>query len=153
MSWGQTGSIRGVLFNKPENKGFAYNATIVLPELKMGDMSDSLGHFAIKNIPIGIYEVEIYSPGYRDTTITSVRVVDNTVTPLNINFPIGCHVLNHENGRCPYCKKSDESIPIIYGFPNKRMMDRAKRNKVRLGGCQLTGCDPQWYCKRDEREF
>ncbi|WP_197070418.1 carboxypeptidase regulatory-like domain-containing protein [Hymenobacter sp. DG25B] len=149
----QTGTLKGRLFNQVEHKGFAGRATVWFPDLGIGTTTDSTGFFAIDEVPIGTHRLKIECIGYRDTTITQVDIPPCQITALNINFPIGCHVLNHRGKTCPVCMKEDQVIPIVYGLPSKRMMERAKNNKIKLAGCQITGCDPQWYCKRDEREF
>ncbi|WP_177189681.1 carboxypeptidase-like regulatory domain-containing protein [Hymenobacter actinosclerus] len=155
--WGQNasaqqGTIEGVLFNKAEQTGFGGRATVLLPELKNGATSDENGSFRILNIPAGTYQLKVECIGYQDTTF-QVNVVADEVTALNVNFPIGCHVLNHKGKTCPYCHKSDEAIPVVYGMPDERTLRRAKAGKLKLAGCNMTGCDPKWYCKRDEKKF
>ena len=46
---------------------------------------------------------------------------------------------------CPQCG-SAEVIPIVYGFPGHRMLEKAKRGQIALGGCVISGDDPQWQC-------
>jgi hypothetical protein len=54
------------------------------------------------------------------------------------------------------CKKSvkvcpenhtNKLIPIVYGLPGEKLIRKAKKGKVMLGGCIVTDCDPKWYCK------
>ena len=52
---------------------------------------------------------------------------------------------------CPYCRESDEVIPILYGFPSDAAFMRAERGEVYLGGYEVTPYSH--YCKRDDREF
>lgn len=54
---------------------------------------------------------------------------------------------------CPVCGKSDEVIPIVYGFPTNKTFEAAEKGKVRLGGCLLEDKASQYYCKRDEVAF
>lgn len=28
-----------------------------------------------------------------------------------------------------------------------------KEGKVKLGGCEVTGCEPNWFCKEHNEEF
>lgn len=37
-------------------------------------------------------------------------------------------------------------VPIAYGLPTGVLMDAAERGEVVLGGCTVTGDDPQWAC-------
>lgn len=150
--FGQGGGIRGVLFDKTTGKGFAAIATIWFPALEKGTSSDMNGNFLIEKVPAGTYQLKIECIGYRDTSM-QVEIQPYRTTTLMVNFPIGCHFRNQKGNTCPYCHKSNEAIPIIYGFPSKRMMLLAEKNKLKLAGCQITGCDPQWYCRRDKREF
>ncbi|WP_231403184.1 carboxypeptidase-like regulatory domain-containing protein [Hymenobacter guriensis] len=149
----QTGSLQGMLFNRITKQGFSASAQIWFPDLDLGTLSEPDGSFKIYNIPIGVYRLNIKSIGFRDTTIMQVKITSGQATSVNINFPIGCHFNNQKGNECPYCKKQDATIPIVYGFPSNRVMQRAKHNKLKLGGCVTTGCDPHWYCKRDERDF
>jgi hypothetical protein len=57
---------------------------------------------------------------------------------------------------CPKCKSRDMVIPISYGL---QIPDFAQPVPVKPtyesygGGCEPTGCDPTWYCKRDNEKF
>jgi len=35
-------------------------------------------------------------------------------------------------------------VPIVYGLPSPEMMEEAERGEARLGGCFITGDDPEW---------
>ena len=48
--------------------------------------------------------------------------------------------------RCPKCG-SCEVLQIIYGLPGKSLMDEERRGEVELGGCVITGNDPNFRCK------
>lgn len=53
---------------------------------------------------------------------------------------------------CPECGSADV-VPIVYGLPSPELIEEAKRGEVSLGGCCLTGNDPQWFCKACEHEW
>lgn len=148
----QSGEVRGLLFDKTTGNGFASVATIWFPALEKGTSSDMNGNFLIEEVPVGTHQLKIKCIGYRDT-VMQVEIQPCLTTTITVNFPIGCHFRNQNGNVCPYCHKNDVAIPIIYGFPSKRMMVLSKKNKLKLAGCQTTGCDPQWYCRKDEREF
>ena len=61
--------------------------------------------------------------------------------------------LSSDDRKCPVCRKKDQVVPIVYGKPGKKLMDKAKRGKVRLGGCVLSEDSKSRYCKRDDKEF
>ena len=54
---------------------------------------------------------------------------------------------------CPVCHKTDQVIPILYGYPSWQLGQESKKGIVRLGGCCVSSENPEWYCKRDEIEF
>ncbi len=54
---------------------------------------------------------------------------------------------------CPVCNRSDMVIPIVYGFPGEELFEESEKGLVMLGGCCVDDRNPEWYCKRDEKEF
>ncbi len=46
---------------------------------------------------------------------------------------------------CPQCG-SHRTVPIVYGFVPASVGEAAERGEVVLGGCMLTGEDPEWAC-------
>ena len=52
---------------------------------------------------------------------------------------------------CPYCRETDQVIPILYGYPTHTEFMKADRGEVYLGGCEISPYGH--YCKRDDREF
>ena len=46
------------------------------------------------------------------------------------------------------CKECEGTlIPIVYGMPNKALMDAATAGRVSLGGCMVVRGDPQLICR------
>ena len=72
---------------------------------------------------------------------------DITVTPLKLG------------DKCPYC--GGKLLPIVYGMPGEELQQKAENGEVILGGCCLTGADPQKQCSEcgfqflevDEKDF
>ena len=151
FGFSQTGSIKGQLHDTIENKGFGY-ALVIINDLNKGAQADQNGNFKIEKIPIGKYSIKISNLGNLDKEIQEVEVYKDSTTILNINYPPFCKYYN-SNKECPICKKEDKVIPIIYGLPSNKMAKKAEKGKMILAGCEITGCDPNWYCKRDEIEF
>ncbi|HEX8326674.1 MAG TPA: hypothetical protein VF629_03975 [Hymenobacter sp.] len=48
---------------------------------------------------------------------------------------------------------TDRLIPILYGLPSPQMMEQSRQGKVRLGGCEITGCDPRYYCPIHKKDL
>ncbi|PIQ95863.1 MAG: hypothetical protein COV67_12545 [Nitrospinae bacterium CG11_big_fil_rev_8_21_14_0_20_56_8] len=47
---------------------------------------------------------------------------------------------------CPRCR-SEELIPILYGYPESPALDKALRGEIELGGCLVSEGNPTWKCK------
>ena len=147
----QTGIIKGNIYDNIENEGLAF-ANVFLIDYNLGASSNINGDFLIDSIPVGTYDLKITYLGYRDTTLTSIKVTQDTIIDLKINYPPTCKY-DKKNKSCPVCQMKDKVIPIAYGLPSAGLLKDAKKGKVRIGGCLITGCDPHWYCKRDKIEF
>lgn len=52
---------------------------------------------------------------------------------------------------CPDC--GGELIPIVWGLPNDRLLKRAERDEIFLGGCCLPPNPPNYHCKKCDKEF
>ena len=46
--------------------------------------------------------------------------------------------------KCPKCGRT--LIDIIYGLPDSDTFEKAEKNEVKLGGCEVTDFDPKYYC-------
>jgi len=53
-------------------------------------------------------------------------------------------ILKLKPKKCPKCE-SDVILKIEYGLPDEEL---SKRTDVYLGGCCITGDDPEWHCKK-----
>lgn len=69
-----------------------------------------------------------------------------------INDSINCSYRENKSSVCPKCKSEKKVLPIFYGLTTGKFMKKNK-NKFYFGGCELTGCDPKWYCKTDQLKF
>lgn len=147
----QNGELRGTVYDTMENE-YVYDAEILLLNTSLGAYSDEQGKFLIRDIRDGIYDIRINYFDYMETVLQGIYVKGDTITQLEISLPGPCEF---DKGvvACPICEKSDMVIPIIYGLPGSKLIRQADRGKVRLGGCILTACDPNSYCKRDNTEF
>ena len=117
--------------------------------LVTGAVSDQNGNYSIAKIAPGTYNLKLRMIGYRERIIEGVTITEHSMTHLDITHPDTCLTTN---GRCPL-NHTDNIIPIVYGFPGKKMMRRADKGKIWLAGCVITYCDPKWYCKTHKVEF
>ena len=55
---------------------------------------------------------------------------------------------------CPKCK-SNNIIPILYGYPAPEAMKEAEKGNLKLGGCEVLigGGQPDRFCKDCEYEW
>ncbi len=95
------------------------------------------------------------SSHFRDTTINNIITKDKETVHLEIPYPPFCIYTKSKNNKtCPVCSKQDSVIPIIYGLViNTGKKTKQKQQEFKSGGCQISGCDPHWFCKRDDKEF
>jgi hypothetical protein len=128
--------------------------------LKYGDsivtetISDSTGHFKMKNIKDGFYSLVIHQIGYRETITDSLEITKDKILELNITYPPPCKFI-YRKGKKPECVggHTNHIIPIIYGLPSKKILDKSKKGLVHLGGCIISDCDPHYYCTIHKKEL
>jgi len=53
---------------------------------------------------------------------------------------------------CPHCG-SERVARIVYGLPAPDFFEHHDEEKVVLGGCVVTGSDPEWHCKECGEEW
>jgi hypothetical protein len=149
-SFSQTCSLKGHIAFLDDNSDFD-NLTILLiqnGEVITGATTDSKGNYAINNIPIGIYDLKLTLIGFRDKIIKDFAIKEEVRTE-NFVFPDPC---KSSKKVCPQ-GHSDNIIPIIYGYPTNRNLNKAKKGKIKLGGCVVTDCDPKWHCTKHNIDF
>ena len=54
--------------------------------------------------------------------------------------------------QCPQCG-STKVLDIMYGMPTMEAFAMYERGEIKLGGCYITGEDPQYYCRECENEW
>ncbi len=122
---------------------------------KLVELSDVNGLFRFPCVEPGDYLITFSSIGYADTTFNKITV--KTDTAILLIYSNYCQYdLSLKNKKCPACHKKNTVIPIIYGLPySKDGRDPTKGNgrKFILAGCEISYCDPHWYCKRDKISF
>ena len=150
--YAQTGSISGQLKTGKTGPGLGY--TLVRVEgMKKFVNADAIGRFRIDSVTPGIQQIRLKSLGSRDTVLT-VKVEAGKESKLEVIYPPECiYDLHKENRTCPHCGKRDQVIPIWYGLIISTLDDAKPQPEFYTGGCVISGCDPNWYCKRDSLKF
>ncbi len=150
-SFAQYGTIDGTVVYKPNSSALP-GATVVVFGTRIGTISDVNGYFSIDSLEAGSYDLVIQHIGLGQDMIRSIAVSDNSKTTVTLRLPPGdCSESKSKN--CPIDGSAVEVIPIVYGLPSAKTMRKAEKGKVWLGGCIVTGCDPQWYCQRHKHEY
>jgi hypothetical protein len=124
----------------------------------------------IVSIKILLFFLLTISCCYSQTNEKAEKVIE----PDSIQFVKNpCPYQQKNNKICPFCKKDDTVIPIVYGLiaeikPKNedentintnglRMTSqdsgKSKKKKYKSGGCVIRDCQPYWFCERDEKEF
>jgi hypothetical protein len=150
----QTYALAGQVIDSRTNTGLP-GATVLLKKdtlVVTGCSTNQDGSFQLSK-PLGSgYTIEVRSIGYR-TKIVLLGYVANPA-PLRLLMPGFCPYV-YRHGKTPPCIAGhlNEVVPIVYGLPDTKTMEKAKRGKLYLGGCNLTGCDPKYYCLIHKREL
>lgn len=147
----QNGFIEGEVVYSKNSKGIT-GAQIELVETDYETMTIFGGRFLFRKIPEGVYDIKISHEILGDTIISAIEVFSDSVTEMKVIMsPPHCPYL--ETDICPVCRKNDRAIPILYGFPSKRAIEMAEKEELILAGCDISWCDPKWYCKRDKVKY
>jgi hypothetical protein len=54
-------------------------------------------------------------------------------------------VSNEKAEKCPGCGRT--GVMVVYGMPGPDLLDAAERGGVSIGGCVITGNDPDQQCQ------
>ena len=119
------------------------SAVVKLTPSKKTVVADINGNFRVDSLPTGKYTVEIISIGYPVKSFT-VDIAEDLTSILNAELSVYCKYDAHKNDNtCPVCHRKNKVIPIVYGLPIGEM----DTDNYRYAGCEITSCDPNWYCK------
>jgi hypothetical protein len=147
----QSGFINGYIFDRNDSSTVV-GAYLVMHEVNKTLTTSNKGYFEICGLKPGEYSLGITLIGYKDTTISSLKVEADSSVHIEIYLST-CyfHVFGKTN-ICPKCGRDDMVVPILYEMATKKMIKRARKGIVYLGG-HRTGCDPTYYCKRDSLKY
>jgi len=156
LSYGQTGSLNGKIIFNDTSKIFL--DIFLQRSSKLVDRFDVVnGHqnFKLNNLPEGYYQLEINSFKYRTITVDSIHIIKDSTTTFTFNFPPPCLFKNFKKGTpvCDIGNHKDHIIPVVYGFPTAKMMKKARKQLIYLGGCIKYECRPSYYCTLHKKEL
>ncbi len=153
LIYGQLAELDGIIINGiDKTKSIGVVIRLVQGSKIVSEaVSDDVGKFKITNLEPGVYDLKLSYIGYNDHTAVGIVLEPNELLERIIYYP--CPIGKSESDKvCPYGHRSN-IIPIKYGLPSLRMMRRAERGRIYLGGCIITECDPKWYCKKHKISF
>ncbi|MRM83905.1 hypothetical protein [Riemerella anatipestifer] len=108
------------------------------------------GKYEFQNISNGKYILSvIYNNHYLNNEF-SIDINGNTTH--NFHLTKYCKFSENTDGICPICKSNQNVLPIFYGLTTTKFIKKNK-NKYHFRGCEISSCDPKWYCKKDNLEF
>ena len=155
MSFAQRGIINGhVKSLDPEINLIGLKVLLKQEDaLVAGTLIDSTGNFVFRFLKSGTYTIEINSPWYR-SLIDTVRVYTSFETAVNLVYPVPCEYV-YKKGEVPTCINGHKNqiIPILYGLATPESIKKSKKGELFLAGCEVTDCDPQYYCKIHKRKL
>jgi hypothetical protein len=139
-----TGRILSVKTSRPLS-----NVSVRLVQANQTIQSDLEGYFVFRGYPTGKYLIELSTVGVgpREFNI----VIQQSADTVHIfHFQDTCRYDVRGTSRiCPMCRKKNRVVPILYGLPIGEL-DEAN---YYYAGCEVSDCDPKWFCKRDSTKF
>lgn len=91
---------------------------------------------------------------YAETAHLRTPVVVVSTLPKIINhITLDFGIQKNQPKFCPMCKKTDQVIDVVYGFPSQVMAAKVTNREVWLSTQALKNNNPKYYCKRDKLEF
>ncbi|REC49152.1 hypothetical protein [Chryseobacterium pennipullorum] len=112
--------------------------------------SDEDGRFDFGKVENGKYKLNIIENNDYIRNEYNIDIKDDTVVHLVANQY--CKYRENKNSICPICKTDKNVIPIFYGLVTETFMKKNK-SKYYFGGCELTSCNPKYYCKTEGLQF
>ena len=108
----QSGTIRGRVFDRLTNNPLDY-ATIRIQNQPYGTFSDSTGRFEIKNLPPGLYNVELTYTGYKTQLLPEIEVTNAKPIELEISMEEeGTQVQAVEITASPFNKTAESPVSL-----------------------------------------
>jgi hypothetical protein len=148
--FGQSGGLKGNVTDNDHQKFGGLKIEIVSGDSVVNwTMTNLNGDYELNNTKPGLYDLRIRHLGFRERILKDVTIVRDETRLFDIIYPGPCF---KSERICPR-QHADSLIPVVYGLPGRKLMREASKGRVRLGGCIVTGCDPEWYCKVHDIEF
>ncbi|MCJ7933120.1 MAG: hypothetical protein MUW56_05655 [Chryseobacterium sp.] len=145
------GTIRDTLLYKESNAPiFVLKLTDILYKNEFHGYTDSNGHFESENLKDGKYRLNIAENNNYIKNEYLLNVKGDTV--VNLIAVKYCPYKENKSLVCPVCRRDKNVLPIFYGLTTWKF-EKKNRKKYYFGGCEVSGCDPKYYCNTDRVKF
>ncbi|MDD3037675.1 MAG: carboxypeptidase-like regulatory domain-containing protein [Bacteroides sp.] len=121
-----TQTIRGIVIDSKTNVPLEYASVNILGEPSLYAVTDSLGRFQIRNIPVGRYNIRISFMGYYPKIVREVLVTSSKEVYIEIPIDEDVHTLNEVVVQ-PEVKKDRPLNPMAIGGGRMISMEEASR--------------------------
>ncbi len=123
--------------------------------IKFPSLNKEVGYDSINTLNLTLdTNTNIRLPLYAETTnLRTPVIVINALSKVVNLITLDFSTQGHSQKFCPMCKKRDQLINVVYGFPSQDMAVRVSKKEVWLSTKQLKNNNPKYYCKRDQLEF
>lgn len=112
--------------------------------------TDSEGKFDFGEIEKGKYKLNIIENDDYIKNEFDIEINGDTKVELIANK--FCKYRENKSSTCPICKTNKNVLSIFYGLVTTSFMKKNKK-KYYFAGCEITSCDPKFYCKTDDIKF
>lgn len=114
-------------------------------------LTDPDSTFMVNDLESAIYFIQFITI-YGTYLYRDLNLIDNKYLELQIELPpdVCCYALPIV--RCPH-GHYNKVVKVIYGYPTRYSLFRARYKRIHLGGCMVTDCDPNYYCKKHNIYF
>ena len=123
---------------------------------KKASYPDKNLNFTFQNLDSDSILIYMEPKSARIETMMMGFLEPNDTLFLKIPYMLTCKYDKSKNNKtCPICKRQDRVIPIVYGLLAyiQKKGEVNKEPEIKEGGCIISNCDPNWYCKRDQIDF
>lgn len=112
--------------------------------------TDKEGKFDFGKIEKGKYKLNIIEN--EDYIKNEFDIDVNGDTKVQLIAKRFCTYRENKSSTCPICKTDKNVLPIFYGLVTTNFMKKNKK-KYYFAGCEITYCNPKFYCKTDGVKF
>jgi hypothetical protein len=142
---GQTYKFEGVIYG--EDGKMLSNALVLLRNSQDSIRTNEKGYFSFTRSEQRDVLADISKKGFRMKSVyLAYTKPESRLSRISL-----CKLCRYDssNRTCPLCKRGDKVLEIVYGLP----VPPLRKDVYYDGYCDVTCCDPKYYCSRDKKKF